>query len=58
MGQAPNIPQEPTPQAAVAMEFDFRNVYGTILEQWLGCEQDRIGRLLHSAYKPIPFIKN
>lgn len=51
-----NIPIDPAtdPQAGVPMQFDFRDVYGTVLEKWFGVSDPQIRQFLHSEYMPLP----
>ena len=50
------IQQEVDLQEGVAMEFDFRSVYGSILNQWFGVPKPDIHNLLFDSFSEIPVI--
>ncbi|HAY70963.1 MAG TPA: hypothetical protein DCX89_03665 [Saprospirales bacterium] len=56
VGSNPVIQQEVDLQEGVAMEFDFRSVYGSILNQWFGVPKPDIHNLLFDSFSEIPVI--
>ena len=57
-GKAPEILDEVTPQEGVALQTDFRDVYGTILRQWFGVQEEMVRNLLYSEFTPLPLLGN
>ncbi len=47
------IPNVLEPQAGVPMQFDFRDVYGTVLEKWFSVDELTIKQQLHDAYQSL-----
>lgn len=56
IGSNPIIQQEVDPQEGVAMEFDFRSVYGSILHQWFGVPVQNVQQILLDSFSEIPVI--
>lgn len=57
IGDNPEIPENPEVQDAVAMQYDFRNVYGSVLEDWFQVPADAVRALLFEDYQHIPLIQ-
>ena len=57
IGDNPEIPANPDVQEAVAMQYDFRNVYGSVLMDWFGVEEDDVKNLLFPDFSHIPVIE-
>lgn len=57
IGNTPDIPTQPQNQEGVAMQTDFRDVYGSILQNWFGVKESDIRNLLYSGYTYLPIIK-
>jgi len=55
-GDAPEIPDDPSVQDGVPMQFDFRNIYGSVLKDWFGVEEAEIKNLLFEDFSYIPVI--
>lgn len=53
LGDYPEIDTAVSPQEGVPMQFDFRNVYGTILEQWLGVKESEVLELIYDNYNVL-----
>ena len=47
------IPMNLDPQTGVPMQFDFRDVYGTVLEKWFDVDQLSIKNQLHEEYQAL-----
>lgn len=58
LGQNPEIPEEVEVQEGVPMQYDFRDVYGTVLQDWFGLEETAIKSLLHADYQRLPIIQD
>lgn len=58
IGTNPQLPLEPGPQDGVAMEFDFRNVYGSILIDWLGMNESQAQDLLPEGFTKLPIVQS
>ncbi len=57
LGQNPEIPFEVEPQEGVAMQYDFRDVYGSILMDWFEVEDSTIKSLLYEDFTYLPIIR-
>jgi uncharacterized protein (DUF1501 family) len=56
IGNSPEIPTNPDVQEAVAMQYDFRNIYGSIFMDWFGVEENAVRDLLFGDFAHIPII--
>lgn len=56
VGNNPQIPATVADQAGVPMEIDFRNVYGSILMDWFGAEEDEVRDILFDDFQRLPLI--
>ena len=41
----------------VPLQFDFRDVYGSILTDWFGAEEAEVRRLIHADFTRLPVIR-
>ena len=57
LGNNPEIPQEVGNQEGVAMQFDFRSVYGSILMDWFDVSQEDVQQLLFEGFQHIPILQ-
>lgn len=57
LGDNPVIPQSVGEQDGVAMQFDFRSVYGSILKQWFELPVEDVQELLYEDFSEIPVIE-
>ena len=55
-GTNPEIPDEVDIQLGVPMQYDFRNVYGSILVDWFEVEQTIVTQLLFDEFEYIPIV--
>jgi len=53
VGTIPNIPNQVVEQAAIPMEHDFRDIYGSVLNNWFGVSQTDVQTLFEV---PINFM--
>jgi uncharacterized protein (DUF1501 family) len=57
LGDNPTINEEVDLQEGVAMQHDFRSVYGSLLSQWFGVPVENVQELLHEGFSEIPLIQ-
>jgi len=57
LGDNPEIGDTVTDQEGVAMQHDFRSVYGTIMKDWFELEEDNIKSLLTEEIQFLPFLE-
>ena len=55
-GESPEIPDQPSVQDGVPMQFDFRSIYGSVLMDWFGVEEQEVKALLFEDFNYIPVI--
>ncbi|MCO6484888.1 MAG: DUF1501 domain-containing protein [Saprospiraceae bacterium] len=57
IGDNPIINEEVDPQEGVAMQHDFRSVYGSLLHQWLEVPKEDVEGILFDAFAELPLIQ-
>jgi uncharacterized protein (DUF1501 family) len=57
MGEHPVIDTQVGIEDGVEMQFDFRNVYGTILSQWLGASETEVKNIIFQDFQALPLFK-
>jgi uncharacterized protein (DUF1501 family) len=58
IGSNPNIPQNTTFNDNVPLQYDFRQVYRTVLGDWFGAtENDIQNKLLYDDFEQLPIFK-
>ncbi|HMR42769.1 MAG TPA: DUF1501 domain-containing protein [Saprospiraceae bacterium] len=57
VGENPEIAATLTNQEGVAMQNDFRDVYGSILMDWFDVEESEIRELLYEDFQHLPIVK-
>jgi uncharacterized protein (DUF1501 family) len=55
-GDNPEISDQLEPQAGVAMQYDFRSVYGTVLTDWFEVPEDKVRSLLYQDFQRLSLI--
>lgn len=58
LGDTPEIDTEVDVLEGVQMQYDFRNVYSTILMDWLGASQTESNTVLFEEFTPLPIFKD
>lgn len=58
LGTHPTIDPAVGIEDGVAMQYDFRNIYGTILSQWLGASVAEVQNILFPSFTPLPLFKD
>ena len=56
IGDNPEIPVNPGVQDAIAMQYDFRNIYGSVLMDWFDVAEQDVKDLLYSEFIHLPII--
>ncbi len=57
LGDAPVIDTQVGIEDGVPMQYDFRNMFGTLLHHWLGANVAEVSSLLLSGYAALPIIR-
>ncbi len=55
-GDSPEIPAQPEVQDAVSMQYDFRNIYGSIFTDWFDVPVADVQNLLFPEFQKIPIL--
>ncbi|MTB52754.1 DUF1501 domain-containing protein [Lewinella sp. W8] len=55
-GESPEIDPAVGVQEGVAMQYDFRNVYGSVLMDWFGVSEEAVGELLLDDFSYVPVL--
>ena len=56
IGHNPTIPGDVALQDGVPMQFDFRDVYGSVLMDWFGVEEQELRAILHPDFQYLPVL--
>ena len=56
-GSNPDLPTDPGTQDGVAMQFDFRDVYGSVLMDWFEVPEDDVVSILHPDFTYLPLLE-
>ena len=56
MGDNAEIPDAPDVQDGVAMQYDFRDVFGSVLQDWFEVSESDIQEMIKPDYQHIPVI--
>lgn len=55
-GDNPEIPEEVAIQEGVAMQYDFRDVYGSVLVDWFEMPLNAVKNILHEDFQYLPIL--
>ncbi|QNM84662.1 DUF1501 domain-containing protein [Polaribacter pectinis] len=58
LGDAPEIDTAVDINEGVQMQFDFRNIYSTILTDWLGATKSDVNTILFNDFDALPLFKD
>jgi len=58
LGDNPEISTDVSVSEGVPMQFDFRSVYGSILMDWFGIEEQTVRDLLYDEFQHLPVLQN
>ena len=56
LGNNPEIPRDATYEHNLDMQFDFRQIYASMLEQWLGSSEVNRNEVLLRSFDTVPII--
>ena len=56
LGDNAEIATEVANNEGVAMQYDFRDIYGSVLMDWFGVEEDGVKSLLYDGFTYLPVI--
>lgn len=57
LGDHPVIDTQIGTEEGVPMQYDFRDVYATILQNWLGLHKDDVNNVIHPNVQLLPLFK-
>ena len=57
LGDAPEIDTQVDEQEGVQMQYDFRNIYSTVLPDWLGATKQESNSVLYDEFDGLPLFK-
>ncbi len=58
LGSSPNLPLNATVSDQVAMQYDFRQIYATIMQDWLCMSESQTSDVLGSTFTKLAIFKN
>ena len=58
LGNNPTIPETVTVNDNIPMQYDFRSVYASILEQWFGIDKTILETVMLKNFQQLPLINN
>ncbi len=58
LGHNPEIPNQVEVQEGVPMQYDFRDVYGSVLMDWFGLTEDKVKQIIHSGFQYLPLVNS
>ncbi len=58
LGENPEIARDVDPDEGVPMQYDFRDVYGSILMDWFDLSETDVKTLLHEGFQKLPIIQD
>ncbi len=58
IGNSPNLPLNATVSDQVEMQFDFRQIYSTIMQDWLCMTETQATEVLGANFTKLPIFKN
>ena len=58
LGDHPDIDTQVGIDEGVPMQYDFRDIYGTVLKNWLGLNEDEVSNVIHPDVQILPLFKS
>ncbi len=58
LGNHPVIDTQVGTDEGVPMQYDFRDIYGTVLKNWLGLNQSEVNNVINPDVKILPLFKS
>jgi len=56
IGANPQLPTSASVNDNIAMQYDFRSLYATVLQQWLNFPADQIQQILFGSFPLLPMV--
>jgi uncharacterized protein (DUF1501 family) len=56
VGQNPAISSQVGVEEGIAMQHDFRDVYGSLFCDWFGVSQEEVKTLLYAGFQKLPLV--
>lgn len=57
LGDHPEIDTQVGIEDGVPMQYDFRDIYGTILNSWLGLDKNEVQNIIYPEFQSLPLFK-
>ena len=57
LGQNPVIDRAVDEQESLPLQYDFRDVYGTVMEDWFGVSPSTVQEVLYAGYTKLPLLR-
>jgi hypothetical protein len=58
LGDHPEIDTQVGLDEGVPMQYDFRDIYGTVLKNWLGLSENEVHNVIHPDIQILPLFKS
>ncbi|CAK9249848.1 unnamed protein product [Sphagnum jensenii] len=58
IGKNPTIPDKVTVDDNLAMQYDFKSVYASVLQQWFRAPEDAVKTVLQGDFKTLPIFES
>lgn len=58
LGDHPEIDTQVGIDEGVPMQYDFRDIYGTVLKDWLGLNEDEVSNVINPDVQVLPLFKS
>lgn len=55
-GANPTIPNNPAQNESVEMQYDYRDIYATLLQDWLGADESLVTQIFDRSFQHLPII--
>lgn len=57
VGESPEIHPDVSPAEGLPMQYDFRDVYGSILVDWFEVEEEKVRSMMQPEFQKLPIIE-
>lgn len=58
IGEAPDLPVNATVNDQIAMQFDYRQIYTTVMQDWLGMTKQEADNVLGGSFARLPIFQS
>jgi hypothetical protein len=58
IGEAPELPVNATVNDQIAMQFDYRQIYTTVMQDWLGMTKQEADNVLGGSFARLPIFQS